>query len=125
MRSREEPVEVTVFSLTILSIPPVANYPSLISAPSKSSSCSDKIMVICLYGKITKGPDCSAFSMLRNAGILSEEGVDRSHSGDGSPGMGSALKIFLQFLAVHRAQFFDFFLRALSVEIPVHAYICL
>jgi hypothetical protein len=39
-------------------------------------------------------------------------------------GIGFAWNSFLHCLAVHRAQVFDFFRRALSVEIPVPAYIC-
>jgi hypothetical protein len=46
------------------------------------------------------------------------------HTGDLSPGIGLASNSFLHWRAVHRAHFFDFFLRALSVEIPVPAYIC-
>jgi hypothetical protein len=38
--------------------------------------------------------------------------------------MGRASKSFLHCLAVHLAHVLDFFLRALSVEIPVPAYIC-
>src|SRR5258708_91922 len=47
-----------------------------------------------------------------------------SHEGDWSSGIGFAWNSFLHCLAVHRAQILDFFLRALSVEIPVPAYIC-
>ena len=46
-----------------------------------------------------------------------------SHSGDCNSGMGLASNSLLHCRAVHRAQFFDFFRRALSVEIPVPAYI--
>jgi hypothetical protein len=47
-----------------------------------------------------------------------------THARDASSGIGFALKSFLHWCAVHLAQAFDFFLRALSVEIPVPAYIC-
>jgi hypothetical protein len=43
---------------------------------------------------------------------------------EGNSGIGFAWKSFLHCRAVHRAQAFDFFRRALSVEIPVPAYIC-
>src|SRR5579863_4846970 len=46
------------------------------------------------------------------------------HTGDFSSGIGFASNSFLHWRAVHRAQFFDFLRRALSVEIPVPAYIC-
>ena len=41
-----------------------------------------------------------------------------------SSGIGFARNNLLQCLPVHRAQVLDFFLRALSAEIPVAAYIC-
>ena len=50
--------------------------------------------------------------------------VAGTHEGDCNSGIGFAWKSFLHCLAVHRAHLFDFFLRALSVEIPVPAYIC-
>jgi hypothetical protein len=46
------------------------------------------------------------------------------HGGVCNSGMGRAENSFLHCLAVHRAHFLDFFRRALSVEIPVPAYIC-
>jgi hypothetical protein len=51
--------------------------------------------------------------------------VAGTHEGDCNSGIGFAWKSFLHCFAVQRAQLFDFFLRALSVEIPVPAYICL
>ena len=53
--------------------------------------------------------------------------VPRMHlatHGDCNSGIGLAWNSFLHCRAVHRAQLFDFFRRALSVEIPVPAYIC-
>src|SRR6478672_11297879 len=47
-----------------------------------------------------------------------------SHDGLFNSGMGLALNSRLHWRAVQRAHFFDFFRRALSVEIPVPAYIC-
>jgi hypothetical protein len=47
------------------------------------------------------------------------------HAGDWSSGMGVTWNSFLHSPAVKRAHFLDFFLRELSVEIPVPAYICL
>jgi len=47
-----------------------------------------------------------------------------SHDGDCNSGIGFAWNRILHCLAIHRAQVLDFFLRALSVEIPVPAYIC-
>ena len=46
------------------------------------------------------------------------------HFGDCNVGSGSALKSFLHWRAVHLAHLLAFFRRALSVEIPVPAYIC-
>src|SRR5882724_5429882 len=60
----------------------------------------------------------------RNAGRVVSAAKANAHTGDCSSGIGFALKSFLHCAAVHRAQRFDFFLRALSVEIPVPAYIC-
>ncbi len=72
----------------------------------------------------TKGPVIDPTSALANAGWPSE-GYDLSgQTGDGSSGIGFARKSFLHWCAVHRAQLFDFLRRALSVEIPVFAYIC-
>lgn len=47
------------------------------------------------------------------------------HSGVCSSGIGFAWNSFRHSLAVHRAQLLDFLLRALSVEIPAPAYMCL
>ena len=46
-----------------------------------------------------------------------------SHAGDWSSGMGLAAKSLRHCLAVQRAQVLDFLRRALSVEMPVPAYI--
>lgn len=46
------------------------------------------------------------------------------HAGDLNSGIGLASNSLLHCRAVHLAHFFDFFLRALSVDIPVPAYIC-
>jgi len=48
----------------------------------------------------------------------------RSHTGPANSGIGRAWNSFLHCFAVHFAQRFDFLRRALSVEIPVPAYIC-
>ena len=54
--------------------------------------------------------------------------IDGSGSGAqeraASSGMGFAWNNFLHWCAVHLAHAFDFLRRALSVEIPVPAYIC-
>jgi hypothetical protein len=47
-----------------------------------------------------------------------------SQVGDFNSGIGVAWNSLLHCFAVHLAQFFDFLRRALSVEIPVPAYIC-
>ena len=53
------------------------------------------------------------------------EGVDSvTHEREGSSGIGLARKSLLHWCAVHLAQAFDFLRRALSVEMPVPAYIC-
>jgi len=52
-------------------------------------------------------------------------GIDSSHLGPASSGIGVAWNSFLHCFAVQRAHDFDFFRRALSVEMPVPAYICL
>jgi hypothetical protein len=44
--------------------------------------------------------------------------------GEAKPGIGFAANSRLDCLAIHRAQVLAFFFRALSVEIPVPAYIC-
>src|ERR1039458_7733123 len=64
-------------------------------------------------------------ALVENAGVRSPgEGKASSQTGDCSSGMGLAWKSFLHWRAVQRAQLFDFLRRALSVEIPVPAYIC-
>ena len=78
-----------------------------------------------LFGMTTKGPVSSWCSFRRNAGRrIRGDANASSHIGDCSSGIGFAWNSFLHCLAVHRAQVLDFFLRALSVEIPVPAYIC-
>src|ERR1700683_2742617 len=62
--------------------------------------------------------------MIVKASAGAIEGSSISQTGDGSPGIGLALKSFLHWRAVHRAHALDFLRRALSVEIPVPAYIC-
>lgn len=47
-----------------------------------------------------------------------------AHTGESSSGIGFATKIFRVCRAVNRAHDLAFFFRALSVEIPVPAYIC-
>ena len=51
-------------------------------------------------------------------------GKGLSHFGASSWGIGLAWKSRLHCRAIHRADCFDFLRRALSVEIPVPAYIC-
>ena len=53
---------------------------------------------------------------------LAEEKAS-SHAGDRSSGMGLAAKSLRHWRAVQRAQVLDFLRRALSVEMPVPAYI--
>src|SRR5271166_71164 len=78
-----------------------------------------------LFGMTKKGPVSSWCSFLRNAGRhIRGEANAGSQAGDRSSGIGLAWNSFLHCLAVHRAHLLDFFLRALSVEIPVPAYIC-
>ena len=48
----------------------------------------------------------------------------RSHTGPANSGIGRAWNSFLHCFAVHYAHRLDFLRRALSVEIPVPAYIC-
>jgi len=72
----------------------------------------------------TNGAPSSCGSAIKVAGRRSSIGADvRCHSGDRSSGIGLAWKSFRHWLAVQRAQVLDFFRRALSVEIPVPAYI--
>lgn len=80
------------------------------ATPRYSSSC-----------RTTNGGAARGKSMLEKTPA---EAGTVCHDGDCNSGMGLAWNSFLHCLAVHRAQFFDFFRRALSVEIPVPAYIC-
>jgi hypothetical protein len=78
-----------------------------------------------LFGMTMKGPVLLSCSFLRNAGRRSGGDANAgSQTGDCNSGIGFAWNSFLHCLAVHRAHLRDFFLRALSVEIPVPAYIC-
>jgi hypothetical protein len=57
--------------------------------------------------------------------VLNSVAVDGSaHTGDCSSGIGLDLNILLVCFTIQRAVVFAFFRRALSVEIPVPAYIC-
>ena len=73
--------------------------------------------------EITNGPFISWPSPTANAARLIS-GRPISHSGEGRFGIGFAWNSFLHCRAVHFAHRFDFLRRALSVEIPVPAYIC-
>ena len=69
-----------------------------------------------------KGPVSSWCSFLRNSGRRGRgDAKAGSQTGDRNSGIGFAWNSFLHCLAVHRAHLRDFFLRALSVEIPVPA----
>src|ERR1700689_4195831 len=59
-----------------------------------------------------------------NAGCASD-GNPSSHTGPARSGIGRASNSFLHWRPVHLAQRLDFLRRALSVEMPVPAYICL
>ena len=75
-----------------------------------------------IFEMTTKGP-LSTTGI--NAGLGNNGDLEASsHAGNDSSGMGFDWKSFLHCLAVHRAQVLDFLRRALSVEIPVPAYIC-
>jgi hypothetical protein len=83
------------------------------------------LSAIQLSGITTNGPAIELPRALAKT-ELPREGVNLSgQTGDGSSGMGFARKSFLHWCAVHRAHRFDFLRRALSVEMPVPAYICL
>ena len=77
-------------------------------------------MEIYFSGITTNGPDISPPS---NA-AWPNAGIPISHFGPASSGIGFAWNSLLHCFAVHRAHRFDFLRRALSVEIPVPAYIC-
>jgi hypothetical protein len=62
--------------------------------------------------------------MPTNAAVVMSGANFGNHARDASSGIGFARKSFLHWCAVHLAQAFDFLRRALSVEIPVPAYIC-
>ena len=73
------------------------------------------------FGNTTNGPVISAPPS--NAACPSA-GMPISHCGPANSGIGRASNSFLHCFAVHLAHRFDFFRRALSVDIPVPAYIC-
>ena len=64
-----------------------------------------------------------ADELVRKAGRRPGEANSSSQMGDWSSGMGAAWKSLRHCRAVQRAQDLDFLRRALSVEIPVPAYI--
>lgn len=63
-----------------------------------------------IKGGIVRGKSISANEAMAGVGC---------QAGDFSSGMGRASNSFLHCPAIHRAHLFAFFLRALSVEIPV------
>jgi hypothetical protein len=72
-----------------------------------------------------KVPESCWWLALKNAGRGNPEDVNASsQAGDCNSGMGLAWNSLRHCRAVHLAQLFDFLRRALSVEIPVPAYIC-
>ena len=76
------------------------------------------------FGDTLKGLGLSAQSSPAKATWPMVETSPASHMREGSSGRGFARKSFLHCRAVHLAQAFDFLRRALSVEMPVPAYIC-
>ena len=87
----------------------------------KVSVSSDQVTQ--LRGILTSELPSDSPSLPMNEG-RSMAGKGFSHEGLFNSGMGFALNSLLHWRAVHRAHFFDFFRRALSVEMPVPAYIC-
>ena len=78
-----------------------------------------------VFGNMTKGSFLSGLSFFRNAGLRRKGDADSgSHCGICNSGIGFAWNNFLHCWAVQRAQRWDFLLRALSVEMPLPAYIC-
>jgi hypothetical protein len=72
----------------------------------------------------TKEPAIDPICAFARAGRLMEGKSFSGHTGPAKSGIGVARKSFLHWCAVHRAHLFDFLRRALSVEMPVFAYIC-
>jgi hypothetical protein len=83
------------------------------------------LSAIQLSGITTNGPVIELPGTLANAAWPIEGNSFSGHTGPAKSGMGFARKSFLHRCAVHRAHRFDFLRRALSVEMPVPAYICL